>query len=162
MQFRFFCAAFLGFLLLVGCTGPEQLTSSGEVVPPKTNTIYVVTEDVPDEAFKKLGRILQAAGYDIRRAQAELGFVETSFRRVKVPGYSVLNDPFVQLRAAVTDVEPTRLRLSGKFRDTMGEDAVTLGISVYGKKNSLWRSAWSEMQSIAEQYEGATLEFGRM
>ena len=160
MQLRFLCVALLGFLFLVGCTGPEQLTASGEVVPPRSNAIYIVTDDVPEEAFKKLGRILQAAGYSIRRAQAELGSIETDYRLAKNPGYSVLNDPLVQVQAAVTDVEPTRIRLNGRFRNAMDEPA--LRISVFGAKTSAWRGAWNELQSIAERYEGAELEFGRM
>lgn len=151
----------VGLLSLAGCAGPQQLAPTGEAIPQKTNTIYITTDDPPEEAYRKMGRILQAAGYNIESAEEALGAITTAYRPVKQKGIALLNGPLdVKLFASILEDDPTRLQLKGEWRNTANETSNY--ISLYGAKNSLHRNAWSEMQSIAERYEGATLSFGRI
>lgn len=145
--------------LLCGCAGAPQYTATGEQIPPRTNVIYIVTDDSPEEGFRKIGRLLQTSGFGINSSDETLGSITSTVRTLS-QGFTGMIEPVeMQIFATVMSESPTRIQLRGQW-SLAGENDYT-NISLLGQENSPYRRAWDEMYEVAEGYEGASLEFDR-
>jgi hypothetical protein len=70
------------FLIFSVFAGPKELSRSGEVIPSKTNRLYIKAEDSLNTVFRKSGNILQMGGYSIKNSDQDLGFIKTSKKRI--------------------------------------------------------------------------------
>ena len=152
MSTRISTIVFIAFI--AACTGPAALTSTGERIPPHTNTIYIVTEDDEDVAFKKMAQLFVGSGYSLKSSDSELGAISTDRRKIG-QGKLELYPQDVWFTALVMEGEQTKIQLRGAFQGQNLQDDIRL----FGATGSYQRVAWNEMLELAQKYEGASLEF---
>ncbi len=111
----------------------------------KANTIIISIQDQPEQAYKKIARILAIGGFGLANTDSDLGIITTDRKATK--------DLEIVLNVIVLD---NGIRLTGKYA-VAGLDGDT-PIDFRSMKNSPARNAWNIMDKIAHDYN-STIQY---
>lgn len=116
-----------------------------EVPFKKANTIIIQTDDSPEDAYKKMARILTKNGYGIENSDNILLTLTTNEQGFRY-GNTKLN----------VSIEENKIRLTGTYNTpAFPNDATT--IDMRGMKKSPARLAFEQMNEVAKQYGAPVL-----
>ncbi|GAB2540182.1 hypothetical protein [Rufibacter soli] len=135
-------------------------SEAGSIPQRKDNVVYIETEDSPEEAFVKMGKILAEENFTIITANKEIGIINTASKPLTGVVGAALN---ANVR---TKQGKTIIAMTGIYD---GTDVTLYGVTSK-QESEIWYAtsnmntmsrAWDEMERIAKAYSGGKITYGK-
>ena len=142
---------FFGIIIIImGCSGTQDLAPDGSPIPIGVNTIIIQIEESPEDAFIAIGRHLIQEGFSIESSSDQFLTLKTSYSSASGGSLSIATD--VSITASVID---DHILLYGTTRQGLQLGTTNLGemrIEHRGQSGSLIRNAWDKLYQLAQSF----------
>ncbi len=119
------------------------------------NTVIIRTTDHHDVAYRKIGQLLVNNGFNLMNSDRDLGSITTDNKYIGIMSAQWL----MKASIIITGEDNATIFITGQ--SNRSPENPWRRIENKGIKGSINQVGWNELYSVAQQYDGATIEFER-
>jgi len=148
--------------LVFGCASTMPPAGPAPTIMDEADAIWILTEDTPEEAYRRIAQTLTDRGYSISDSDPVLQNITTEPREQteRVGDALVGGKMSLKINASVRKKEDTMIKLTAKYSTTGLYGTKDKEVINAGNNSSYTRRGWNELLKVAEAC-GGTLMYSR-
>lgn len=117
------------------------------------NTVIIRTNDHHDVAFRKIGQLLVNNGFNLMNSDRDIGSITTDNKYIGIMSAQWL----MKASVIITGENNATIFITGQYNRS--RENPWRRLENKGLKGSITQVGWNELYFVAQQYDGASIEF---
>jgi len=148
----------ISVFMVSACSTTLPAVDPSETLVDKADAIYILTNDEPEDAYRRIAQIITDHGYTIENSDPTLLIFNTEYKMDSIAGGMMSFSMNINVSVRNEDNNDSIIKLTAKWSRN---GSTPKKIYNDGSKLDVRTKGWETLTSIAESYQNTTIEYSR-